>query len=260
MIFGERNMTRIEQRNYKIALAVSIALHLVILLAYIPAHTFPRNVFLDTIPVGMVEIPAGSSLTGPPAANIASNPGSGDSQPVLPDTGSVVHKPDKTGPQERDSLKVKPTVVPKVTEVKKPASDVKPGQKPGDRDGPSGPDGTGAGGGIGGVQNGPIGFGTGEGQVLRLGRMPTYPKGAMNEGKEGDVGVKLLISAGGALEKIELIQPSGDERLDKAVIYALQNEWQFKPQSQRYYIEIVFSFSIAKGTCTPKYIHSETLP
>jgi TonB family protein len=259
-IYGDGNMTRTEWRNYKIALVLSIVLHLIILLAYFPAHPFPRNIFLETIPVGMVEIPAGSSLSGPPAAEIASNPGSDDSPPVLPDTGATVLKSNQPEPKEKDSLKVKPTSTPKVTQTSKPASDVKPGQKPGIQDGTPGSGETGTGGGNGGTRNGPTGFGTGEGQVLRLGRMPAYPKGAMNEGKEGDVGVRLLVGAGGALEKIELIQPSVDERFDKAVIYVIQNDWQFKPESQNYYIDLVFSFSIKNGVCSVKFIHSETRP
>ncbi|NLW47708.1 MAG: TonB family protein [Firmicutes bacterium] len=92
--------------------------------------------------------------------------------------------------------------------------------------------------------NSPIGLGDGSGMVIGFGRPPYYPKNAENEGSEGQVLVRVFVKKDGSLEKTEIKEKSGDLRLDNAAVNSLKREWIFKPNTEDYYIDILFSFSM----------------
>lgn len=46
----------------------------------------------------------------------------------------------------------------------------------------------------------------------------TYPRSAQMRGEEGTAKVKIYISAGGAVERTELVSPSGSSTLDKEAL------------------------------------------
>jgi periplasmic protein TonB len=46
----------------------------------------------------------------------------------------------------------------------------------------------------------------------------TYPRSAQMRGEEGTVKVKIFISASGAIERTELVAPSGSSTLDKEAL------------------------------------------
>lgn len=116
--------------------------------------------------------------------------------------------------------------------------------------------GSGAGNGNG---SGPVGLGTGEGKVSRMGPVPPYPKNAMNEGKEGEVGVRILVRADGSLEQVNVQKSSGDDRLDRAAVVNIEKNWKFAPETKDYYIDLIFAFSIQNGVSI-KFVNSQTRP
>jgi protein TonB len=95
--------------------------------------------------------------------------------------------------------------------------------------------------------------------VLNQGTLPRYPKNAMNEGVEGEVKVRVFVDVGGGLEKADLLETSGDFRLDKVTVSSLERGWKFKPETEKYYIDLVFSFRIKTGISI-LFVNSETRP
>lgn len=56
-------------------------------------------------------------------------------------------------------------------------------------------------------------------QVARIiASKQTYPRSAQMRGEEGTVRVKIFVSAGGAIERAELVAPSGSATLDKEAL------------------------------------------
>lgn len=79
----------------------------------------------------------------------------------------------------------------------------------------------------------------------------------MNEGKEGEVTVRILVLASGSLDKVMLLQSSGDSRLDKVTVNSITQGWRFKPVTKDYYIDLIFVFNLQSGV-TVKFVKSET--
>ncbi len=56
-------------------------------------------------------------------------------------------------------------------------------------------------------------------QVARIiASKQTYPRSAQMRGEEGTARVKIFVSAGGAIERAELVAPSGSATLDKEAL------------------------------------------
>jgi TonB family protein len=244
-----------ERANYMIALLLSLAFHFLILVLFMAGQLFVEPADLETFPVGMVEIAAGSpdGVVGamgllPEEAAMAApaveNPGE------TQDKAKTVAKPkvtSKSAPGDAILVPKKDGKSVSEAHVQKP----NPGGPSGDVQGTSGAGNSGEG--------KPFGFGSGEGMVTTLGRMPFYPKNAMNEGKEGNVAIRVLVKADGGLEQVTLAKSSGDSRLDKAAVSVIERTWQFKPVTKNYLIDLVFSFTIDAGV-TLKFINSESRP
>jgi TonB family protein len=247
-----------ERGNYMIAALMSLTLHCLLLFLFLPGYWSAKPAGLETYPVGLVEIAAGSpdgsngmmvslpegTEPAPPAA--IHNPGG-----EQPDKGKTVVKPNvnpKPPPEDAIVLPKKEGLAIADDPNKKPTQAV---TKTGGKEGPggNGTSGTGK----------PLGFGSGEGMVTVLGPLPPYPKNAMNEGKEGEVTVRILVKADGGLEQINLIKSSGDLRLDKVTVSTIERTWKFKPVTKDYYIDLLFNFNIQSGV-TRKFINSESRP
>ncbi|WP_353227658.1 energy transducer TonB [Novosphingobium sp.] len=57
----------------------------------------------------------------------------------------------------------------------------------------------------------------------------TYPRSAQMRGEEGTAKVKISISASGAIERTELVAPSGSSTLDKEAVALPQRAGQVPP-------------------------------
>jgi periplasmic protein TonB len=77
---------------------------------------------------------------------------------------------------------------------------------------------------------------------------PAYPRLSKNAGEEGRVLMKVLVSAEGNAEDVQIETSSGSERLDNAAMNAVKN-WRFIPakknnQSQSAYVLVPIKFSL----------------
>jgi TonB family protein len=256
-------MTSIERRNYQIAVIVSIAFHGILIFIFFLKSMEPKPITLETYPVGMVELAqnTGSLRTQPAvitgiSSDNRKNPNKGETKPSQPKK-SQPEKPSSEIPLQNKKMQEGTHGV--KSQVTEPSGDKEP-DKPGvvkskDTQGkPVGSDGNDT---KGPTVDEPISFGSGEGMVSRLGPPPPYPKNAMNEGKEGEVAVRILVHANGDLEKVLLRKSSGDARLDKTTINTITRDWQFKPVSKDYYIDLAFIFNLQSGV-TFRFIKSET--
>lgn len=70
---------------------------------------------------------------------------------------------------------------------------------------------------------------------------PVYPRLAIKRELQGNVTVKVLVTAEGKPSNIEILKSSGHDLLDRAAIEAM-SEWRFLPKSTPYFVEknIVF--------------------
>jgi TonB family protein len=256
-------MTGMERRNYRVAVIVSIIFHAILFFTYFPEIIHPKPVALETYPVGMVELARGSGgfdvhpvgITGIPdnengntnrTKETKANPHK--PQPNKPDQPSS-DIPVKNLKNKEETRKVNPKTVEPSGETGSTA--------PGAGDNHPGPGAPGAGDQGTSTDGQSTGFGSGEGMVSRLGPPPPYPKNAMNEGKEGEVAVRILVLANGSLDKVMLLKSSGDSRLDKITITSITRDWQFKPVTKDYFIDLIFVFNLKSGV-TVKFIKSET--
>jgi protein TonB len=60
---------------------------------------------------------------------------------------------------------------------------------------------------------------------------PGYPRLSRRAGEEGTVSCRLHVSASGAVERVEVLESSGYERLDRATQEALRT-WRFEPRRE----------------------------
>ncbi|HBF38912.1 MAG TPA: hypothetical protein DDW50_16530, partial [Firmicutes bacterium] len=218
--------------------------HLLLVLLFVSGYLASKSSHLETFPVGMVEIAKGS-----PDGMI----GMTGASPEKAENAPTVKEPEKND-KDKETANLKPKIVPKMPSTDALLIGKKEGNRPIDipTKGPSangsGNTGNGEAAGNGKPGSGqPFGLGFGEGMVTVLGPLPSYPKNAMNEGKEGNVALRILVNADGSLGNIEPRQLSGDLRLDNAAIYAIKRTWKFKPTTQSYHIDLVFSFNIDTG-------------
>jgi TonB family protein len=246
-----------DRSNYMIAVVFSLVFHLLLVLLFVSGYLASKSSHLETFPVGMVEIAKGS-----PDGMI----GMTGTSPEKAENAPTVKEPEKND-KDKETANLKPKIIPKMPSTDALLIGKKEGNKPIDipTKGPSangsGNAGNGEAAGNGKPGSGkPFGFGSGEGMVTVLGPLPSNPKNAMNEGKEGDVALRILVKADGSLENIQLGQLSGDTRFDNAAISVIKRTWKFKPVAQNYYIDLVFSFRIDSPVASLKFINAESRP
>jgi len=80
---------------------------------------------------------------------------------------------------------------------------------------------------------------------------PDYPRLSQRAGEEGKVLMKVLVSAEGRPESVEVINSSGFERLDKAAVNAVK-QWRFEParkggKALSAYVNVPLSFSLTQN-------------
>ncbi len=80
---------------------------------------------------------------------------------------------------------------------------------------------------------------------------PDYPRLSQRAGEEGKVLMKVLVSAEGLPESVEVIKTSGFERLDKAAVTAVK-QWRFEParkggKALSAYVNVPLSFSLTQN-------------
>jgi TonB family protein len=84
-----------------------------------------------------------------------------------------------------------------------------------------------------------------------------YPKDAMNEGKEGNVKLRINIAPDGSLESIDIIEKSGDYHLDNAAYRYISRYWKFKANNEKYFIELLVIFKLDAAPDI-RFLRSET--
>ncbi|MCL6588889.1 MAG: energy transducer TonB [Firmicutes bacterium] len=248
-------MIKNEWRDYQIAVIGSVVFHLTLFLIYFPNGLLRQEMNLKTYPVGMVSLskgPGGLITDTPISENqlLEKKPPvpatKAENQPNRPKPVKNVPQPPKTN-LSQDSIATADGPSP----TEKPIPPVS-GENSGDSKAPSG-EGSGS-----TAPPSPRSLGNGEGKVFQMGALPPYPKNALNEGIQGAVGLRILVFANGGLERIELLSSSGDSRLDNAARRAVNN-WRFQPESDAYYIDIVFDFDLKNGVSV-KFIKAGTRP
>ncbi len=197
-------MTVSERRNYHVAILFSIILHLSLVLIIFPMQLLSIPAKVEEVAVGIYEFV--------------------DSEPEVMTSG-----PDPEITIKTDKPKPKP--IPSPT---KPVIQTNPKLKDGQPSQNSKP--------TENIPKVPISLGDGSGMVLGFGQKPSYPKNADNEGVEGEVLIRVLLRKDGTIEKVEFKKRSGDSRLDNAAKDSLTREWLFRPNTEDYFIEILFSF------------------
>lgn len=80
---------------------------------------------------------------------------------------------------------------------------------------------------------------------------PEYPRLSHRAGEEGKVLMKVLVSAEGLPESVDVIKSSGFERLDKAAVTAVK-QWRFEParkggKALSAYVNVPLSFSLTQN-------------
>lgn len=100
-------------------------------------------------------------------------------------------------------------------------------------------DGAGTGGGRG------VSYGSGDGYVLE--RPVYYPKNAQNEGAAGRVQLAIILDTSGSV-RAEMLQSSGDDRLDSYSLRAVAEAWKYRaPETRlRIRVSIIFENSSVK--------------
>ncbi|MGE5606920.1 MAG: TonB family protein [Bacteroidota bacterium] len=208
-----------ERRNYQVAVLFSIILHLSLMLIVFPMQLLSISDGVEEVAVGIYEF-----------------------VPSEPEVITAASEPEVAIELEKPLPKPVPNRPKPVAQTNQQPKTGQPNQSPNPANMPKGP----------------ISLGDGAGMVIGFGQVPNYPKNAENEGVEGQVLVRVLVKMDGTLESAELTKSSGDSRLDKAAVNSLKREWLFKPNTEDYYIEIMFSF--ADSNVQYKLIKSETRP
>ncbi len=249
-----------EQKNYLVAVFVSLIIHFLLLTICLPGIPAQKKQVLEELHVGLVEI---SSENKSRRISVELNtPGKWQPQKVAAADTLMKMPKNQSASSENVDLKsaVKPNqpsddaaILPEKEEV---AASDDPAKKPenqsafsGDIEEITGSENSGTG--------GPHSFGTGEAMVKIIGSMPTYPPAALKEGKGGKVAVRILVNAGGKLELVIVTKSSGDVRLDYAATSSIERKWKFTPINKGYYIDLTFSFDIHIGASV-KFLDSKT--
>jgi TonB family protein len=72
---------------------------------------------------------------------------------------------------------------------------------------------------------------------------PSYPKMAIKRGLEGNVRIRIKLSAEGLIEATEILKSSGHESLDKAVLDSV-HQWKFRKRESAYFVEKTVIFKL----------------
>lgn len=270
-------MTATERKDYSLATLLAVIIHLALLVVSLPPGMFGGTSHLDIYSAGLVEFKPG---TQQPVVQSTPPPKPVPPKVILPK--KEVKQP-QPKPQEKPEKKVEVTV-PKQEQTKvepkpepeprpEPEPEPEPEPKPEPKPEPepdsklepepeptdpavessvSGEESVGeAAESSQSTQQGQS-LGDGSGMFSRKGVMvrPVYPKNSQNEGVEGDVTLRVLVSPEGILEDVETIQSSGDSRLDRSAEDFITREWRFNPNVEAYYIDVVIMFRISE---LPKY-------
>ncbi len=261
-------MTRIERQNYRIAMILSAFLHGLLLLVAIPVGVLDGNTSLDTYSAGLIDLEAGIKEA---ASEIRTIPQPAKPRTVpAPKTVAAEKRPVPVPERPTQSVekaveKPKPLEKPKPEEKAERAEPVKPETAQPEPTAPASSSAENAGGNgtaSGGTREMPAvkSLGDGSGMFSKRGlvKRPTYPKNAMNEGKEGDVVLRVLVHANGTIEEIEIRQSSGDTRLDKSALDFIRREWQFNPNDQPYYVDVMMLFRLQAPTVEYRLLGAKT--
>jgi TonB family protein len=258
-------MIKRENHDYQIAILGSLVFHLVLFMIYFPNASLRQDMNLKTYPVGMVTLSKGPAGLADETPVIDTKVNEKDPpRPVTkPENPPVRQEPVKKVPDPpRTNLPPRVPVENSIAtsdgpnSTEKPVTPVPAVNSGGNMAGPG--EGAEPGGSGSGAPPEPRGLGNGEGKVFQMGALPPYPKNALNEGIQGTVGLRILVFENGGLEKIDLMSSSGDPRLDNAALRTVKN-WRFQPESEAYYIDIVFAFDLKNGVSV-KFIKAETRP
>ena len=253
-----------EQKNYIIAVFVSLIIHCSLLTIYLPDISAPEEPAPETIQVGLVEISAANKIRrisvalnapgkgqpnivtapGPPVEKLENQSGSREN----PDPKSVEKpaQPANDTTADTTALPEADKVVASDTTAQNAAHPSAPGE-----------DAEGTAGSADSTTNGPQSFGTGEAMVKIVGPMPSYPPAALKAGKEGEATLRILVNAAGQLDLVIVTKSSGDIRLDYAATSSIERKWKFTSINEGYYIDLTFSFDIQIGVSV-KFLTSKT--
>lgn len=259
-----RNNKSDPYRDYKIGVILSLAFHVGILFLYLPGcerQTTTAN--LQLYPVGMVEITQEEPVPEVVANDLPAAPKEPVTQPQVdpkpPDPVKETKPLKETKPVGKQEVApVKPEIP--VNDSKEEKNSEKKGQgedqpnaNPVSNEKEKGEEP------VAPVPAGPVSLGNGQGHIVEMGTLPSYPKNAVNEGVEGEVTARLVIRPDGTLEKILLLTSSGDARLDTVVLRSFQRNWKYKPEEVKYHIDLTIIFKIKNGVSL-RLINAETMP
>lgn len=281
-------MTLSERRYYRFAVLLSLIFHGAVFLIHfaMPQGFLANPSGLETMAPSILDLPPGSPYTqtvthpqsaGPRQSQLRSEQvikvkpeSQSEIKPAKPQRPAEepvkdelkIKKPKKLT-EEEPKLKSEPEPVP--IEKKQP-SKLEPSKKDIEAKAVKEPvlvsqTGAADGGGTAGDSNQPPvakNYGSGEQMVAAGLNLPIfYPKNAQNEGKEGDVVVRVLIAPDGTVEKVAVVRSSGDSRLDQnAVSYG--RKLKFKANPEKYYVEYLVSYKINTVTPLIKFLRSES--
>lgn len=272
-----------EQENYLLAAFVSLIIHFLVLIVYLPGIPTPQPAVVEEVPVSLVELSSEDKIR---QLSVALNtlgrvpPDQGKTKPQSPArpgpppqgaapiadqtvTDAVGTKPETKGDSREDGA-LKSTVdrdlpLPSATtpsDQKEQAASGSPASNLQNQEATGGDAGDLTGSEASGSGQ-PRSLGTGEALVRIIGPMPTYPSAALKEGKEGEVSLRLLVKADGQLDLAIVTRSSGDIRLDYAAASSIERKWKFASINEGYYIDLIVSFDIQIGTSV-KFVTART--
>ena len=219
-----------EKRGTYTALSLSLALHVILLLA-----AGALGLFSIAVPqTGDTPVEVTLYDAGPPAAAAA---GDSAAAPAVSAVSDVVIV-DKTLPPETQQETPKQTSNPQTSATSSKPSDGTQTGTAGNSGSSGGGDtvGTGTKGGTSGTSGGgdaapaapPAPPAERVAASLRAEATPEYPQELIEDDVEGSVTVKILVAADGSVESVKLISPSGYSAMDRAAI-AAGYRFQFNP-------------------------------
>ena len=219
-----------EKRGTYTALSLSLALHVILLLA-----AGALGLFSIAVPqTGDTPVEVTLYDAGPPAAAAA---GDSAAAPAVSAVSDVVIV-DKTLPPETPQETPKQTSNPQTSAAPSKPSDGTQTGTAGNSGSSGGGDtvGTGTKGGTSGTSGGgdtapaapPAPPAERVAASLRAEATPEYPQELIEDDVEGSVTVKILVAADGSVESVKLISPSGYSAMDRAAI-AAGYRFQFNP-------------------------------
>lgn len=82
------------------------------------------------------------------------------------------------------------------------------------------------------------------GELVGLSPRPVYPKYLVSEQKTGKVQLNVHVNQDGEVEKVEVIESSGIETMDRNAILTIERGWEFKNYKKAYYIDVAVDYNI----------------